>query len=380
MIVIKPLGLYIHIPFCQQKCLYCDFNSYAGLDEIKEDYVAALIKEITSYSDKLDNRIIKTVYIGGGTPTTLSSDQIDRILEQCRKQFNFAEDCEVTIESNPGTLSGDMLSELKTTGINRLSMGLQSANNFELEKLGRIHRFEDFVSNFLAARESGFDNINVDLMFGLPDQTLDMWFSTLHKVIELKPEHISCYSLKVEENTPFYSLYEKDCLPLPDEATDREMYSTAISELNMHGYEHYEISNFALEGRESNHNLVYWTCGEYVGVGAGSHSYLGGERFGNIQLPREYIRAVLCGEDLVEEKALLTTEDRMAEYMFLGLRLMKGIDEKQFHLRFQKELTNIYGSQLTKLISLGLVGKNGHNYQLTRRGIDLSNQVFVEFI
>lgn len=374
----KKMGLYIHIPFCIKKCNYCDFNSYANMDQIKEQYVHAVISEMQLY--KNDNMLVDTIYIGGGTPTCLEPNLIEKISQAYYKIFNISEDCEISIECNPGTLSPDMLKSLKEMAINRLSIGLQSWHNEELLQLGRIHTKEQFLKNYLNARRVGFNNINIDLMFSLPFQSLEQWLGTVDQIIQLKPEHISCYSLKIEEGTPFYDAYNKGTLTLPDDDTDRQMYHEAIEQLKFNAYEHYEISNFAKKGFECKHNLRYWKCKEYIGIGAGAHSFINGERFSKVLLPLDYIQQVENHQITHMDSIWLERDDELAEYMFLGLRLIKGIGSKEFYERFGMDIRAVYGDILNKYIHMDLMTlKDGH-YKLTERGIDVSNQIFMEFI
>ncbi|MDK2811639.1 MAG: hypothetical protein PWR27_2348 [Petroclostridium sp.] len=376
----KRLGLYIHIPFCIQKCYYCDFNSYSGLEYVKGDYVDCLIKEMYLYKDKLDNIIVDTVYIGGGTPTCLEETQLENILRNCFDTFKINANCEVSIESNPGTLSRKKLRVLKQCGVNRLSIGLQSWDDMQLKALGRIHSKNQFLENYYTARQEGFHNINIDLMFSLPGQDLEQWQVTLNNVIQLGPEHVSCYALKIEEGTKFYDDYHNNRLHLPDEETDRSMYDKAVQMLTHHSYNHYEISNFAKKGFECRHNLIYWKAKEYIGIGAGAHSYLNGERYSNINSPQEYIKQTGQNNFPIAEKIQLNIEDKMSEYMFLGLRLLEGISAQEFLERFNIDLNSVFGNQLNKFVRLGLLEQQGDKYRLTRRGLDVSNQIFVEFI
>ena len=376
----KKLGLYIHIPFCIQKCYYCDFNSYAGLEALRQEYVGCLKKEMHMYKERLGNRRIDTVYIGGGTPSCLPESSIMAIMDACAATFNLSAHCEISVESNPGTLSGQKLRAFKACGINRLSIGLQSWHDADLKRLGRIHTQRQFVDNFDAARQAGFDNINIDLMFALPSQTPEQWGNTLDNIILLQPEHISCYSLKIEESTRFYTDYHAGRLKLPDEETDRHMYHQALQKLAQHHYRHYEISNFAKTGFECRHNLIYWKCKDYVGIGAGAHSCLDGERYSNICVPAEYIMQIQNGSLPIAESTVLEVKDRMAEFIFLGLRLSEGISAQTFYDAFQTDIRSVFGSQIDKFIRLGLMKRQKERYQLTAKGMDVSNQIFIEFI
>ncbi|MGE4283430.1 MAG: radical SAM family heme chaperone HemW [Clostridia bacterium] len=376
----KKIGLYIHIPFCVQKCHYCDFNSYAGISYMKDQYTHAMIEEMKLYKEKNSDIEVGTIFIGGGTPTCLEAPLLEDILISCRELFELTEDCEISIESNPGTLTKEKLRMLKQNGVNRLSIGLQCWDDLQLKRLGRIHSKDQFVENYHSAREEGFDNINIDLMFSLPDQTLQQWERTLHQVIQLMPEHISCYALKIEEGTRFYQDYQNKKLQMPDEDVDRDMYEAAIKMLISNDYSHYEISNFAKRGYECKHNLLYWKSKEYQGIGAGAHSYINAIRYANIKSPEEYIKRIKGNLLPVEEEEQLAVKDQMSEFMFLGLRLIGGVNSSEFYQRFGVELDDIYEEELNKLIALSLIEAHKYGYKLTRRGIDLSNQVFMEFI
>lgn len=376
----KSLGFYIHIPFCVKKCYYCDFNSYSNYNELKKEYVECLIKEMHLYKSKFEDIILDTIYIGGGTPTCLEETLLEKILGSCFKIFKISDMCEISIESNPGTLSRKMLKALKNCGINRLSIGLQSWEDEQLKQLGRIHTKDQFLENFNAARQEGFNNINIDLMFSLPGQSLKQWEHTLENIIELETEHISCYSLKIEENTKFYEDYQNHKLHLPDEELDRRMYQKAVQMLGERKYNHYEISNFAKKGFECRHNLLYWKGKEYIGIGAGAHSYLNHKRYSNVCSPPEYIRKVKEQILPIDEVTVLTKEDQMAEYMFLNLRLKEGVNAQEFLERFNVELSSIFGHQLSRFVQLGLMEQKEQTYRLTARGIDVSNQIFIEFI
>ncbi|WHH60430.1 radical SAM family heme chaperone HemW [Petroclostridium sp. X23] len=376
----KMTGLYIHIPFCVQKCYYCDFNSYAGISHMQEEYIEGLIKEMQLYKEKMNATALETIFIGGGTPTCLAPKLLEKMLKSCYELFHIKDGCEISIESNPGTLSREKLRVLKQYGVNRLSIGLQSWDDEQLKTLGRIHSKEIFKENYYTAREEGFNNINVDLMFSLPKQKLEHWHTTLENVINLAPEHASCYALKIEEGTNFYRDYENDILQLPDEESDRQMYHMAIEMLEANEYHHYEISNFAKKDLECRHNLLYWEAKEYIGVGAGAHSYIDEVRYSNVLSPQEYLKKINMMQLPNEEENRLTVEDRMSEYMFLGLRLMKGVDSREFYHRFGVALEDVYGKPLEKFINMGMVEKNQDIFKLTKRGIDVSNQIFIEFI
>lgn len=374
------IGLYIHIPFCRQKCLYCDFPSWAGQEDQMQRYVDALTKEIRNRSREYSDRTVVSVFFGGGTPTTLSIPMLEQLMQALFENWNIAEDAEITTEANPGTLDREMANALKQMGFNRLSMGVQAWQNRLLKDLGRIHTIESFQENYKAVREAGFANVNTDLMFALPNQTMEDWQETVKNMIALAPEHISAYSLILEEGTPFYDKYEKGELEPAEEDLDREMYHWAVDYLAEMGYEQYEISNFAKKDRQSRHNRIYWEAEEYLGMGLGSHSYMNGERFHNIYDLQEYIKADGDVSLLKEDVEIITEEDALAEFMFLGLRLTEGVSFDRFRERFGQEMKNIYGSQIEELVKDGLLEEDEMGIRLTRRGVDISNFVFEKFL
>ena len=374
------VGLYIHIPFCRQKCLYCDFPSWAGKEGQMQGYVDALTKEIRKRGTEYTDQQVVSVFFGGGTPTTLTIPMLEQLMQAVFESWNIAEDAEITTEANPGMLDGEMAAALKKMGFNRLSMGVQAWQNRLLKELGRIHTIEVFRENFKAVREAGFTNINTDLMFALPNQTMEDWQETVKNIVAMNPEHISAYSLIIEEGTPFYDRYEKGELKPAEEELDREMYHWAVDYLAEHGYEQYEISNFAKKGRQSRHNRIYWQAEEYLGMGLGSHSYMNGERFHNIYDLQEYIRADGDVSLLKEDIERITEEDALAEFMFLVLRLAEGVSFAGFEERFGQGMKNIYGSQIEELVKDGLLEEDGIGIRLTKRGVDISNYVFEKFL
>ncbi|MGN6711699.1 radical SAM family heme chaperone HemW [Anaerocolumna jejuensis] len=373
----KNLGLYLHIPFCERKCLYCDFLSAAADEETKDRYVSALINEIASYKEWAQDYLVKTIFLGGGTPTSLRGENILRIMEAAGNTFFLDSDTEITIEANPGTVDREKLLAFKQAGINRISMGLQSADNRELKLLGRIHTYETFEENYLLARELKFDNINVDLMSSLPGQSLKDWMSTLKKVAALEPEHISAYSLILEEGTYFYRKYSS--LPL-DEELDRQMYWETEHYLKDRGYRHYEISNYARDGRECRHNNSYWIRENYLGLGLGASSLIENTRFRKEDNLEEYIRNAGDHALTDKEQEVLTVKQQMEEFMFLGLRLTRGISKAAFQKSFHVTLENIYKEELDRSIKEGLLQENGDRLCLTDKGIDLSNTVMARFL
>lgn len=376
----KQTGLYVHIPFCVQKCLYCDFPSFAGQLDKRERYVKALQKELLQKAEQCKEYAIETIFFGGGTPTVLSAEQLQCLMDTIKEHYNVTEHAEITIEANPGTLDLAMCQALHDMGFNRISMGLQAWQNDLLQTLGRIHTKEVFLDNFQNARKAGFDNINVDLMFALPKQTVADWLETLEAVTALEPEHISAYSLIIEEGTPFYDLYEKGVYQETDEQTDREMYHQTIQFLEEKGYAQYEISNFAKQGKQSRHNMVYWLDGVYLGFGLGAHSYWQEQRFHNPYDLECYIKKANAGMDLTEDVEDIPQNEQYSEFMFLGLRMTDGVSKKRFLQRFGKEMEVIYGDELEKLKKEGLLDEENGFVKLTERGIDVSNYVFVAFL
>ncbi|WP_341877431.1 radical SAM family heme chaperone HemW [Defluviitalea saccharophila] len=374
------IGLYIHIPFCQSKCYYCDFASYANKNEQMASYVSALKEEINQYGILLQNHQINTIFIGGGTPTVLSPHLLRTILQSLFHNFNIKSEAEITIESNPGTLDLEKLQLLKECHVNRLSIGLQAYQNSFLKDLGRIHTVEEFVQNYYLARSLGFDNINIDLMFSLPNQTLRDWMDTLKNVALLNPEHISCYSLTIEEDTPFGQWEAEGRIKLNDAEADRAMYHYAGWYLNKMGYKQYEISNFSKAGFLSKHNLVYWTYKPYIGMGLGAHSFYNGERYHNTYNLDQYIKLSGSIAVLKEDAEKISLPMQYAEYIFLGLRLLEGISVEQFNHTFQVSFEKLFGKKIEKLVKLGLVENNKNIIKLTPKGLDVSNTVFAEFL
>ena len=373
----REIGLYIHIPFCKRKCYYCDFNSYAGYDYLFDDYIRALLIEIESNSTKDYN--VVSVYIGGGTPNLLPPSYIEKILKSVFKNYKILDGCEITIEMNPGLITEEKLKIYKDNGINRVSIGLQAFQNRLLKYIGRIHTVEEFFGNYELVKKF-FDNINIDLMYALPTQTFKEWQETLKEVVKLQPTHVSTYSLILEPNTSFYRLYEKGQLPIVDEEEELKMYHWGIEFLKEKGYHHYEISNFALPTFECRHNILYWECKNYLGFGAGAHSYMADVRYSNIENIKDYIKSILERKSAVKEKIKLTKQDRMAEFMFLGMRMTKGVCDKDFKKRFGISLFEIYKKVIQKYLKEGLIEIDNECVKLTERGIDVSNVIFEEFL
>ena len=372
----KEVALYIHIPFCKQKCFYCDFPSYARKDDLMADYVDALIKEIEEVTKEYK---IRSLFIGGGTPSYLNEITLQKLMNTI-KNINFVDGAEKSIECNPGTVSKEKFEIIKSGGINRLSFGLQTTKNHLLKEIGRIHTFEEFKENYTYARKAGFENINIDMMFGLPKQSVKDWLESLEEVIELKPDHISAYSLIIEEGTPFYKLYNEDKLELPSEDEEREMYAIGKKLLIDNGYNQYEISNYARDGKECLHNEVYWKCEEYIGVGASSSSYIDGKRIKNIDDLREYTKRINNGESVVEEEIINSKKDDIEEFMFMGLRMNCGIDEDEFKRRFNMGIDDVYKNVIEGNIKKGLLERKNGRVYLTDKGIELSNMVMSDVI
>ncbi len=366
--------LYIHIPFCVRKCAYCDFLSASGSEEAKASYTEALLREIEAV--KTEKREVSSIFVGGGTPSALSPSLMGDIFEKIHKSFSVAPDAEITIEANPGTLSKEKLFLYRNVGINRLSLGLQSPEAAELKSLGRIHTYEEFLESFSLAREAGFQNINVDLMCALPDQTYEGWIRNLRTVAALHPEHISAYSLIIEEGTPF----AKRKLNLPDEDTEYRMYEDTAGILAEYGYEQYEISNYAKKDLACQHNVGYWTRKEYLGLGLGVASLWGNQRFSNTSDFSAYLKDSGSPEKIRENRETLSLEDEMSEFMFLGLRMTEGVSKAEFLEGFGTPIESVYGNVLDKYKSVGLLEEKEGRIFLTRAGIHVSNGVMAEFL
>ena len=381
----KELELYLHNPFCERKCAYCDFLSAPADLPVRISYIKKLQEEIAYYGSEFEEYQVSSIFLGGGTPTILEGYQLAAILETVKKYFRLVADAEITVECNPGTLTAGKAEKLVQAGFNRLSMGLQSADDRELQLLGRIHNFAQFLESYDLARKAGFENINVDLMSALPGQTLKSWQNTLQKVTALRPEHISAYSLIIEEGTPFYERFAEDerireegghPRLLPEEAIERQMYELTQRFLHTKGYERYEISNYAKPGSECRHNCGYWTRKDYLGLGLGASSLVGHQRFQNTSDLKEYLEQ----EYHHIHTETLDKKSEMEEFMFLGLRLMAGISRQQFEKTFQVTLDSVYGEVLRKLKSEQLIEEVAGYVRLTEYGIDVSNYVLSEFL
>ena len=377
------LGIYLHIPFCKKKCDYCDFISfpYSQAIELVEKYIETMEAEIDSYD--LTSYNVTTIYMGGGTPSILPSKEIEKLLNKIKtkleenKNETKWEDIEITIEVNPGTVDKNKLETYKKSGVNRLSIGLQTTNNKLLKQIGRIHTYEEFLNTYQMAKEIGFQNCNVDLMLGLPNQTIQDLKQSLEKILELNPNHISVYSLIVEEGTPIERKLQKGELELPDEDTERQMYWYVKNTLELNGYEHYEISNFAKKGKQSKHNLNCWHQKEYIGIGLAASSYLDQVRYSNVEELKKYIESQAKEKNIMEKQ---TIKDAKKEYMLLGLRLIKGVNITAFKQKYNENPIFLYRKELEKLVIEQLIVVDGNWIRLTNKGLDLANLVWEEFI
>ena len=394
MLSSEPISLYVHIPFCETKCPYCDFNTYAAIEPLMPGYVAALNTEITLWGGLLGSPGVHTIFFGGGTPSYLPSDDIRHTMETIRSAFSVEPGAEVTLEANPGDFSDDKLAEYLNCGINRLSIGVQSFDDELLKTLGRRHNAADATEAYRQAQDSGFRNISIDLMYGLPHQSIGQWQDTLRQALELAPPHISMYCLTLEGGTPMERWVEQGSMPTPDADLAAEMYLAAQNDMKAAGYRHYEISNWALNGRLSRHNLTYWRNEPYLGVGPGAHSYLGDCRFNAIRPPREYIRRMreesegadsasvheaIRGVSVVDEIERIDKPLEMAETMMMGLRLDEGISVARFTERFGAPPSHAYGDTIRELEELALVHAQDGAIRLTHRGRMLGNEVFSRF-
>ncbi len=387
---IEELGIYIHIPFCKQKCYYCDFISYSNKDCLIENYINALCQEIKQGLKGLENNKVNykitTIYIGGGTPSYIESNYIKNILNIIYQEAEILKielnNPEVTIEVNPGTITENKLRDYKDTGINRLSIGLQTANEKLLKQIGRIHNFEQFTETYNLSKKVGFENINIDLMLGLPNQSIQDLKKSLEKVIQLEPEHISVYSLIIEENTPLFEMINVGKLELPNENIERNMYWYVKDILELNGYNHYEISNFAKEGYQSKHNVNCWKQKQYIGFGIAAHSYINNIRFSNTENIEQYIKNI---EKKQTEKNIIIHEkqskdQKQKEFMMLGLRMIDGVSIQNFKIKFQENPIYIFKDELQKLSDKQLIEIDGDKIKLTNKGLDLANLVWKEFV
>lgn len=386
------MELYLHIPFCVRKCAYCDFLSFSASEMDRNAYVIKLCEQIRAAGKETENQKVSTIFFGGGTPSVLNEYQIQLLMDAVFSSFDVDNNAEISMEMNPGSLGKgyeetERLLGYRKAGINRVSIGLQSVHQKELQILGRIHTWEQFVQSYHCVRNAGFSNINIDLMSALPEQTEELWEESLRKTADLKPEHISAYSLIVEEGTPFYERYTgKGAVFLPDEETERMMYERTKQILEEYGYYRYEISNYAQKGKECRHNIGYWTGEEYLGLGLGASSYYKGMRFCSTSDMKRYMQADFLKDSgaVYEEKHIVTYQEAIEEFMFLGLRMMKGVSAEEFQKRFGRTIEETYGKILDMFITMNLMEKsqekNGIYYRLTENGISVSNQVMCEFI
>lgn len=374
------LGLYIHIPFCISKCQYCDFYSLTD-HSCRERYIDALLLHMEDYAQSAKEYSVDTLYIGGGTPSALPPKLLVRLLNGIYTNFNVLQDAEVSMEINPATVKLHALKVFRDNGINRLSIGMQSACDNELAALGRIHTYRDFTRCYSDARRAGFDNINVDVMYGIPEQTPQTLKMTLDAVSDLDPEHVSLYGLKIEENTPFYE--RRDTLDLPDEDTEFEMYRGSCDLLAARGYQHYEISNFAKPGKQCKHNLKYWFCREYLGLGPGAHSYFGGRRFSfqkDLQLYMDTLEQPAAAYDITDENYEITPSERLGEYVMLQLRLCRGLSTVKFEQLFGVSFDELYGDRVKLYCDNGFMERDGEYVRFTVKGLYVSNYILSSLI
>ena len=397
---IPPMALYVHIPFCETKCPYCDFNTYAKIESLIPGYTSALMAEIEIWGSMLGKPPVHTVFFGGGTPSYIPAERIALLTTTIRQSFDIDDRAEITLEANPGDCNAAKLASYRDIGINRVSIGMQSFDDELLRLLGRRHSAAEAVSAYRTAQDAGFDNISIDMMYGLPYQTLDSWRRTLDQAANLHPQHISLYALTLEGGTPMEHSVTTGRLPTPDPDLAADMYEMAEDELGAAGYRHYEISNWAMEGRQSRHNLAYWRNEPYLGVGPGAHSSLGGHRFSNLKPPREYIRrlenhggppiatdgrdddpaAAIRSSPVVDFVEVIDRRTEMVETMMLGLRLDVGISIREFESRFGESPFALYEEELEEVALAGLVEMIDGRIRLTTRGRFLSNEVFVRLL
>ena len=375
----KPLGLYIHIPFCEKKCSYCDFYSIHKNNKIIEKYVQALKKEIILYAEHLQNKKINTVYFGGGTPSLLKPQMIDELLKIIRKKFKLLNKTEISLEANPSSMNQEKIYEYNKSGVNRLSLGVQSFCNKELDMLGRLHNFSQAREIIKKVRNT-FSNYNIDLIFALPGQTLDQWKNNLQNALEFDPPHLSIYNLQIEKDTQLYKMVKNNNLTPVDDKLDAEMYKITRQILQQAGYNQYEISNFARDSFESRHNLLYWKFKPYLGLGPSAHGFCGDKRYYNINNVSEYITQLNKNKYPVKKIIELTERDLMAEKMFMGLRLNRGVSKKIFYKRFSVRLKDVYDKEIKDLKRHDLITEDEDKIRLTEKGLFLGNRVFMKFL
>ena len=390
----KRLGLYIHIPFCLTKCTYCDFNTYAGIENMVGEVVDSLDTELRLWCRRPDVAEFSTVFFGGGTPSYIPAPAIQRLLNTARTCAGVSDAAEVTLEANPDDVHPEKLMQWQEAGVNRLSIGVQSFNDSLLESLSRRHSADDALAAISLARDFGFDNISIDLMYGLPNQSLETWTASLKVAIGLNLPHLSLYCLQIEPSTPMHQSVLSGSLPTPDDDLAADMYEMAMDYLGDAGYEHYEISNWCFPNMRSEHNLGYWQNSHYIGIGPGAHSHLDGSRFWNVKSPRAYVNAirhagntqesafpnVARGSVAIADVETISDSTRMSETMMLGLRLREGVSLAEFRQRFKLDLQDAYEHEVTDLINLGLIEVVDNSLRLTRRGRLLGNEVFQRFV
>lgn len=376
-------GVYVHVPFCVRKCFYCDFNSYS-LDRAAVDaYLKAIDQEIALYERALarrDDLLFDSLYIGGGTPTCLSGKDLAWLVRRLLGAFRFREGAEVTCEANPGSSNWEKFARMKEAGVNRLSIGVQSLDDALLLRIGRNHTAADVYETVDEARKAGFDNVNLDLMFALPGQSLKQWEETVRGVISLGPEHLSCYSLIIEDGTPFGDAFAVGKLSLPGEDAEYEMFEWVIGALKDAGYEHYEVSNFSLPGRRSVHNQIYWKSGRWLGLGPGAHGFWRRRRYANLRPPAQYNAALKEGRLPLESARFVSRDEEMDDVMIFGLRLLDGVTSDRFRERFGVSPRDIYRDAIDRLVDGGLLEATAERIRLTDRGLFVANHVFAEFL
>ena len=375
------LGLYIHIPYCLHKCGYCDFNSHKINTDEMDSYVTALLRELKHYAQgRMAEKEVVTIFLGGGTPTTLPIHLLEEILNKLRCHFDVSADCEITFEANPATVSLEPLQRMRNAGYNRISIGVQSFHEPELKLLDRIHSEEEIHMTVKRAREAGYDNLSLDLMFALPGQTMESWEDNLAQALAKNPEHLSTYNLTIEPETAFHTLQAKGKLTLPPDDFQLEFYKKSIQTLTDAGYQHYEISNFCKPGKECRHNLIYWNNGETLGLGAGASSFINGSRFKNCNLPSRYIQEIEAAGTAVEFSEKLEPRQAMGETLMLGLRMLQGMDIQPFEERFQTSFDKIYGNVVSPLLEKNLITLDKNRIALSPKGLFLADSVILEFM
>lgn len=375
------IGLYIHIPFCVEKCFYCDFNSYKIKNKNeKKDYIKSLEKEIYLYKEEFKDKVFDTIFFGGGTPSILESEEIELIFSNIYNNFNISKNAEITIECNPGTLTKKKLQTMKNCGVNRLSIGLQTTQNENLKYIGRIHTYEIFEKNYKEALEIGFENINIDLMYSLPNQTFDEYKESLDKIIKLNPTHISAYSLILEENTKLYEMYEKNEFNLNSDELDIKIYNYTIKKLKENGYNHYEISNYSKKSYECKHNIIYWKCDNYLGLGAGASGYVKNTRYKNVDSINDYNNSLKDNKKPIEEINELTDKDKVEEAIIMNLRMTEGINILEFNKNYNINFKEKYNNILEKLKNENLIIEKNNKVFFTKRGREISNTILIEFL